>query len=88
MSCTIAYIKKNAYLCSVFKTYMLMTDKTVSSYQGFGHRVQLIRRATVAREWAVVDNRRVIHSTVAETLAKDMFLNHVAGIVRQLEIQL
>lgn len=65
-----------------------MTDVTISSYQGFGHRVQLIRRNAVARQWAIVDNRRVIHSTGAETLAKDMFLNHVAGIVRQLEIQL
>lgn len=65
-----------------------MTDVTVSSYQGFGHRVQLIRRNAVARQWAIVDNRRVIHATGTETLAKDMFLNHVAGIVRQLEIQL
>ena len=65
-----------------------MTDMTVSSYQGFGHRVQLIRRNAVARSWAIIDNRRVIHSTSSETLGKDMFLNHVAGIVRQLEIQL
>ena len=65
-----------------------MTDRTVSSYQGFGHRVQLIRRATVAREWAVVDNRRVIVSTRSEATGKDIFLNHVAGIVRQLELQL
>ena len=63
-----------------------MTDKTMSSYQGFGHRVQLIRRSDVARSWAIVDNRRVISSVRQETLAKNIFLNHVVGIVRQLSI--
>lgn len=65
-----------------------MTDKTISSYQGYGHRVQLIRRATVAREFAVVDNRRVLVSTRHEETAKGAFLNHVASIVRQLSLQL
>lgn len=65
-----------------------MTDKTISSYQGYGHRVQLVRRAAVAREFAVVDNRRVVSSTMNETMAKDIFLNHVAGIVRQLSLEL
>ena len=64
-----------------------MTDKTISAYQGYGHRVQLIRRGDVARSWAVMDNRRVQISTHDESLAKDLFLNHIAGIVRQYEIQ-
>lgn len=70
----------------IFKTLRVMTDKTMSSYQGFGHRVQLIRRADVARSWSILDNRRVISSVRQETLAKDIFLNHVAGIVRQTSI--
>lgn len=65
-----------------------MTDRTISSYQGYGHRVQLVRRAAVAREFAVIDNRRVIHTTTNETLGKDMFLNHVSSIVRQLSLPL
>ena len=65
-----------------------MTDKTISSYRGYGHRVQLIRRATVAREFAVVDNRRVLVSTRLEETAKGAFLNHVAGIVRQTSLTL
>ena len=64
-----------------------MTDMTISSYRGYGHRVQLIRRATVAREFAVVDNRRVLVSTRHEETAKGAFLNHVASIVRQLAIE-
>ena len=83
-----AYIKKKQYLCSGFKTLIDMTDKTISSYQGYGHRVQLVRRATVAREFAVVDNRRVVFSMANETAAKDLFLNHVANIVRQLSLEL
>lgn len=65
-----------------------MTDKTISSYRGYGHRVQLIRRAAVAREFAVVDNRKVLVSTCHEETAKGAFLNHVASIVRQLSLQL
>ena len=65
-----------------------MTDKTISSYRGYGHRVQLIRRATIAREYAVVDNRRVLVSTRHEETAKSAFLNHVASIVRQLALQI
>lgn len=78
-----AYIKKKQYLCSEFKTYKVMRDKTISSYQGFGHRVQLIRRADIARSWALVDNRRVLVATRDEDTGKGAFLNHVASIVRQ-----
>ena len=83
-----AYIKKKQYLCSEFKTYRVMRDKTVSSYQGFGHRVQLIRRADIARSWALVDNRRILVSTRDEDTGKGAFLNHVASIVRQRELVL
>ena len=84
----IAYIKKKYYLCSGFKTHNDMKDVTQSSYQGFGHRVQLIKRADVARSWAVVDNRRVMVSSRHEDVAKESFLNHVASIVRQLSLEL
>lgn len=63
-----------------------MIDRTISSYQGFGHRVQLVRREAVSRNWAIIDNRRVLMSFWNETEAKSYFLNHVAGIVRQLAI--
>ena len=65
-----------------------MTDKTISSYQGYGHRVQLIRRAAVAREFAVVDNRRVLLSTCQEETAKRAFLSHVTSILLQLTLEL
>ena len=83
-----AYIKKKQYLCSEFKTYRVMRDKTISSFQGFGHRVQLIRRADIARSWALVDNRRILVSTRDEDTGKGAFLNHVASIVRQRELVL
>lgn len=70
----------------ISKTLIVMTDRTISSYQGYGHRVQLIRKSAVARSWSILDNRRVISSVDQETLAKDIFLNHVASIVRQLSI--
>ena len=78
-----AYIKKKQYLCSEFKTYRVMRYKTISSYQGFGHRVQLIRRTDIARSWALMDNRRVLVATKNEATGRDAFLNHVASIVRQ-----
>lgn len=64
-----------------------MTDKTISAYQGYGHRVQLIRREDVERSWAVMDNRRVQVSTRDESFAKNVFLNIIAGIVHQYAIQ-
>ena len=63
-----------------------MLEKTISSYNGYGHRVQLVRRDAVARFFSVVDNRRVLMSTSSESVAKDVFLNHVAGIVRRLQM--
>lgn len=83
-----AYIKKKQYLCSEFKTYRVMSDNTISSYQGFGHRVQLIQRAGIARTWAVVDNRRVLVSTRNEDTGRSAFLSHVASIVLQRELAL
>lgn len=79
--------KSNTFVADL-KPFRVMTDKTISSYQGYGHRVQLIRRASVAREFAVCDNRKVLFTTASETFAKDLFLNHVAGIVRQLRLEL
>ena len=80
-----AYIKKKQYLCSGFKNHIDMTEVTVSSFQGFGHRVQLVRRQAVARQWALVDNRRVLVATKDEDTSKGAFINHVASIVRQRE---
>lgn len=65
-----------------------MTEKTISTFLGFGHRVQLVRRNAVARQFALVDNRRVLLSSPIEGVVKEAFLNHVAGIVRQLSLKL
>ena len=60
-----------------------MASRTQSSFKGYGHRVQVIKRDNVARDYAVTDNRRVLITTQNESLAKDVFLNAVAGLVRQ-----
>lgn len=60
-----------------------MASRTQSSFQGYGHRVQVIKRDNVARDYAVTDNRRVLITTQNESLAKDVFLNTIAGLVRQ-----
>lgn len=60
-----------------------MASKTQSSFQGYGHRVQIIKRDDVAKNYSVMDNRRVLITTQNESLAKDVFLNTVAGLVRQ-----
>ena len=64
-----------------------MASKTQSSFQGYGHRVQVIKRDDVARSFSVLDNRRVLITTQNESLAKDVFLNTVAGLVRQTTIR-
>lgn len=60
-----------------------MATRTQSSYQGYGHRVQVIKRDDVAKSYSVLDNRKVLITTMNEALAKDVFLNTVAGLVRQ-----
>ena len=60
-----------------------MATTTQSSFQGYGHRVQVIKRDDVAKSYSVLDNRRVLISTMNEALAKDVFLNTIAGLVRQ-----
>lgn len=75
--------KKSCTFVPDLKPYNVMTEKTISSYSGYGYRVQLIRRNAVARYWAVVSNRRVVFSSSHETTAKEGFLNHVASIIRQ-----
>lgn len=60
-----------------------MASRTQSSFQGYGHRVQVIKRDDVAKSYAVMDNRRVLITTQNESLAKDIFLNTIAGLVRQ-----
>ena len=60
-----------------------MATKTQSSFQGYGHRVQVIKRDDVAKSYSVLDNRKVLITTMNESLAKDVFLNTVAGLVRQ-----
>lgn len=60
-----------------------MATKTQSSFQGYGHRVQVIKRDDVAKSYSVLDNRRVLITTQNESLAKDVFLNTIAGLVRQ-----
>lgn len=65
-----------------------MTEKVISTYRGFGHRVHLIKRPEVARQWVVLDNRRVLLSTSNELVAKRTFMNHTASIIWQTEIDL
>lgn len=60
-----------------------MSTRTQSSFQGYGHRVQVIKRDDVAKSYSVLDNRKVLITTMNESLAKDVFLNMVAGLVRQ-----
>lgn len=60
-----------------------MGVRTISSYTGYGYRVQLIKRTGVEKDYSVQQNRRVLVSTGNESLAKDVFLNTIAGIVRQ-----
>lgn len=60
-----------------------MASRTQSSFQGYGHRVQVIKRDDVAKSYSVLDNRRVLITTQNESLAKDVFLNTIAGLVRQ-----
>lgn len=60
-----------------------MATRTQSSYQGYGHRVQVVKRDDVAKSYSVLDNRKVLITTMNEALAKDVFLNTVAGLVRQ-----
>lgn len=60
-----------------------MATRTQSSFQGYGHRVQVVKRDDVAVCYSVMDNRRVLITTQNESLAKDVFLNTVAGLVRQ-----
>ncbi len=60
-----------------------MATRTQSSFQGYGHRVQVIKRDDVAKSYSVLDNRRVLITTMNEALAKDVFLNTIAGLVRQ-----
>lgn len=60
-----------------------MATRTQSSFQGYGHRVQVVKRNDVAKSYSVLDNRKVLITTMNEALAKDVFLNTVAGLVRQ-----
>lgn len=60
-----------------------MASRTQSSFQGYGHRVQVIKRDDVAKSYSVLDNRRVLITTQNESIAKDVFLNTIAGLVRQ-----
>lgn len=60
-----------------------MATRTQSSFQGYGHRVQVIKRDDAAKSYSVLDNRRVLITTQNESLAKDVFLNTIAGLVRQ-----
>lgn len=60
-----------------------MASRTQSSFQGYGHRIQVIKRDDVAKNYSVLDNRRVLITTQNESLAKDVFLNTIAGLVRQ-----
>lgn len=83
-----AISKKSCTFVPDLKPHNVMTEKTISSYSGYGYRVQLIRRDAVARSWACVSNRRVVFSSSHETTAKEAFLNHVASIVRQTFIDL
>ena len=65
-----------------------MTEKVVSTYRGFGHKVHLVRRDAVSRSWAVMDNRRVVLSSSDELTAKRSFMNHTATIIYQTTLDL
>lgn len=87
------FVRKNLHIwiffCTFaadFKTISIMTEKTISSYTGYGHRVQLVQRRAVGNYYSVVNNRKVLISTGSLSTAKDVFLNHVAGIVRQTQM--
>lgn len=79
--------KKSSTFVANFKTIKRkessMAVRTISSYTGYGYRVQLIKRTGVEKDYSVQQNRRVLVSTGNEGLAKDVFLNTIAGIVRQ-----
>lgn len=64
-----------------------MKDQTISSFQGYGYRLQLIKRTGLCKVFLVSLNRRVVINTAIESLAKDVFLNQLSGIVRQTSIQ-
>ena len=78
--------KKSSTFAADFKTDCIMLVTTISSYCGFGHNVRLQRRSAVARRWALIDNRRVVVTSTDEYVIKEAFLNHVASIVRQLDL--
>ncbi len=80
--------KKSSTFVADFKTDCIMLVTTISSYCGFGHNVRLQRRDAVARCWAVIDNRRVVLTSMIESVAKEAFLNHVATIMRQLTLDI
>lgn len=77
------YQKFLVLLQRILKPLKHMSVKTISGYQGYGYRIQLIQREELLNEFCVLINRRVIISTDDQTLAKSVFLNQVASVVRQ-----
>lgn len=65
-----------------------MSDKIVSTYRGFGHRVHIVRRDAVQRNWALLDNRRVLVSSTMEETIKRQFCSRVQSIVLQTSLEL
>lgn len=63
-----------------------MSETTLYSFQGEGHRVQVIRRETVTRRWALVDNRHVLVSSKDEGTIKRSFASHVQSIIFQMTL--
>lgn len=65
-----------------------MNEKVLSTYRGYGHKVNLIKRTAVCRNFAVLDNRRVLVSTKDEEVAKRVFMAHAAEILLQTALEL
>lgn len=65
-----------------------MTDKTVSTFRGFGHKVHIVKRPEVSRQWALMDNRRVLVSSSDEFTIKRAFIQHVQSLTLQTSIEL
>lgn len=70
-----------------FKIYKVMSNKTKATFCGFGHRVNLVYRQEQARQWAVIDNRRIVHAGRYVENAKDIFSRYTEAIINDYLIE-
>lgn len=64
-----------------------MMNKTKATFCGFGHRVNVVYRQEQARQWAVIDNRRIVHAGKDVEIAKDIFTRYIEAIVNDYLIE-